>query len=932
MSRSLPNSPMRALAAAAAEAPTNGRAPSPREAELAREVATLRKVCAQLERERERDREHFEAAPLAYVVLQADGRIAEANRAAAALLGLRPGEPEPRRFVEFLQLEDRAELEARLREPAGATPAWLCRVRLSVPDGTLRTFRLEGAGDGLGQTRVMLVDITDRQREAELQSQHLRRLESIVAASGGAVWEVDFSNDTAYYSPAFHALLGLPDGSLGNARAAWRKYGFEEDLPAVRKLFEDHIARADPQPYRGQFRMRRADGTTLTVISAGRVTEWTEDGQPLRMVGCYLDISAQADAEAAARASGESLRTVIDNLRAAVVLKDRLGRWIVVGRPGRELLQLDERECLGLTSGEVLARRPDLAPLLGGCDAGDERAWAAGTTFTYEEQIPTETGPRTLELTKIPLFEADGTRRGLVVVIEDVTERRKAEAHLQERDAQFTALTTHAPGMLYEFRLAPDGSASLPYVSAHVRRMYGEEPEDVMRDAHMLFRHVLPEDLAALNESIRRSAETMTTWQFDYRIRHVDGSLRWLRGASTPRRLDDGSIQWSGYKYDITQLKLAETEQLNRGKREVIERLAGGVAHDFNNYLTSIRVSAELLGQRAAGLSTGAAELAETLLGEIDAATRVARQLLAFTKDQPIRREVVPLAEFLHKTSEFALRGSGVSAGIAGAEGLELETDPILLQQALFNLLINAREAMNHRGRIELEVRRGADGSIQVRIGDEGPGVPPGRQEQIFELYYTTKPDGSGLGLHVARSLLARLGGTIALDASVARGAAFVVSLPSKASSPEHSPRPSAPAGALAPRAVVPHVLLLEDEEVQTFLLTRFLRDIGVTCEAFTCGAALLEAAGPHEGREAGALVCLLDITVRHGLGGLEIARELRARLPRARIFLVSGYTDAWDTYGASLGAIDIGFISKPYTLPTLRELLLGVAATASAS
>lgn len=919
-----PTPPMRSLAAARARTP--GRAATPREAELEREVATLRKVCLQLERERERERARFETAPLGDVTLDAGGGLTSANRAACELLGLTSAAAHSLHLRDLFVPEDHAAFAARCAQAEPDRP-WFCRVRLAGAKTPLPTLRLDAVVNAAREVRLQLTDLTDSVQEEESQRQHLRRLESIVAASGGAIWEVDFSNDTAYYSPAFHELLGLPDGALGNARSAWRKYGFVEDLPAVRQLFEDHIARSDPRPYRGQFRMRRVDGTTLTVISAGRVTEWTEDGRPLRMVGCYLDVSAQADAEAAARASGESLRTVIDNLRAAVILKDREARWIVVGRPGRQLLQLEERECLGLTSDEVLALRPDLAPLLGGCGAGDDRAWQTRQPVTMEEQLPTELGLRTLELTKIPLFEADGSRRGLVVVIEDVTERRKVEAHLRERDAQFTALTTHAPGMLYEFRLEPDGRYSLPYVSAHVRRMYGEEPEAVVRNAQVLFRHVLEEDLGPMSASIQRSAETMTTWQFDYRIRHTDGSVRWLRGASTPRRLESGAIQWSGYKYDITQLKVAETEQINRGKREVIERLAGGVAHDFNNYLTSIRISAELLGQSASALGSDAATLAETLLAEIDAATRVARQLLAFTKDQPIRREPVELATFLRRTADFALRGSAVSGTIVGAEGCRLETDPILLQQVLFNLLINAREAMNHRGRLELVVEPQPEGEVRLRINDEGPGIPPALQRQIFDLYYTTKSEGSGLGLHVARSLLARLGGRLELDPTVPRGASFLVTLP-KAPAP---PRPSAPPSAHptekpAPSGVSPHVLLLEDEEIQTLLLGRFLRDLGLTHEAFPCGAVLLEAALAHAQKPAGEVICLLDITVRTGLGGLEIARELRARLPAARIYLVSGYTDAWETYGASLGAIDIGFISKPYTLPALRQILLGPA------
>lgn len=262
---------------------------------------------------------------------------------------------------------------------------------------------------------------------------------------------------------------------------------------------------------------------------------------------------------------------------------------------------------------------------------------------------------------------------------------------------------------------------------------------------------------------------------------------------------------------------------------------------------------------------------------------------------------------------------------------MEIQTDPILLQQVLFNLLINAREAMNHQGRLEIEVRRHAEGFVRLRVCDDGPGIPLAQQQQIFDLYYTTKPEGSGLGLYVARSLLARLGGTVGLDPTAPKGAAFVVTLPWLTQSPSQSLHPppfAAEEG--GPNLALPHVMLLEDEDVQTFLLTRFLRSLGLTFQAFSCGAALLEDAMALIANQERRIVYLLDITIRNGAGGLEIAPELRRRLPQEQIFLVSGYSDAWEIHGPKLGAIDIGFISKPYTLDVLRTTLLSLPAARS--
>lgn len=751
-------------------------------------------------------------------------------------------------------------------------------------------------------------------------------LEAVFEACGAAIWEVDFQRDTVFYSPAFHQLLGLPDGALGTSRAAWRAYALPEDLAASRARFEEHVARGDASPFREQFRMRRADGTPLTVLSRGRIIAWDENGRPARMAGCYIDISPLAEAEATARASEENFRTVIENLASGVFLKDPHGRWLVVNRKGRELLGLEEKyPCIGRTDAELAESLPHLAPRFEVCRAGDEQVWAGGVAVSSEECLPGPAAPKTVAVVKIPLFGPGGGPRRLVVIWKDVTLDRLQEKQLRERDAQFTALTTHAPGLLYEFRLDPSGQFSLPYISANVRQLYGEEPDAVMRDVQLIFQHILEEDLLPMSESIKRSAETMSTWQLDFRIRHADGSIRWLRGTSTPRRMDDGAIQWSGYQYEITQLKRAESEAILRGKREVIERLAGGVAHDFNNYLTSIRVSAELLREHSAKFPPAANGLTETLLTEIDAAARIARQLLAFTKDQPVHREIVRLGEFLRATADFALRGGGVTAICECVPAaLSVLTDRNLLQQILLNLLINAREAMGERGNILLAARRTDEGQIWLMVSDDGPGIPLDRREFIFEPYYTSKSTGSGLGLHVARSLSTRLGAEIEF-VETGRGATFRVVLPGAL---ESAAQPAVPTrtGAAPPAATGasrPHVLLLEDEEVQIQLLDRFLGALDLRFEIHRTGEALLAEAARLQANEARHVVCLLDITIRDGLGGLEVAAPLRGMLPAARICLVSGYSDAWETREASLAALDIGFLSKPYTLAQLRQTIL---------
>ncbi|TAG28582.1 MAG: response regulator, partial [Verrucomicrobia bacterium] len=421
----------------------------------------------------------------------------------------------------------------------------------------------------------------------------------------------------------------------------------------------------------------------------------------------------------------------------------------------------------------------------------------------------------------------------------------------------------------------------------------------------------------------------------EWRIHHPQLGLRWVCGSSSPRVLENGDCVWDGYCFDITDRKAAEETLLREGKREAIERLAGGVAHDFNNYLTSLALAGDLLINDS-DLPDRARKIAITICSEVSAAAAVARQLLAFTKDQPIDLESIPLAAFLTDCADFALRGSAMRAEVEVADPeLEIVCDPNLLRQALFNLILNAREASNGKGDIHLSAAARAE-STTLRVADTGPGIPEDERSKIFEPYFTTKATGSGLGLFVVRSILLRLGGDIELDPSAPQGACFVIQLPHRplpaAPTPTQPPfnRPfstplALPTTGSDPASTFPtRVLLLEDDQQQTKLLLNFFEALKVSCQVFDSGDALL-AAAPAYAAAGQSTLCILDITIRGARGGLEIAPALRKLLPEARLFLVSGYSADWAANEKSITGLGIVFIPKPYRLKELKRRLFGI-------
>lgn len=317
----------------------------------------------------------------------------------------------------------------------------------------------------------------------------------------------------------------------------------------------------------------------------------------------------------------------------------------------------------------------------------------------------------------------------------------------------------------------------MPYVSEGIHQLLDLTPEQLRHDASPFFARVDPRDHKALICSIHASFSANTNWSSEFRIQHPERGIRWLYSSASPRLLENGEYIWDGCCFDITERKTAEENLIRENKRKAIERLAGGIAHDFNNYLSSIALSAELL-QSLPEATPRIQTLAAILVTEISSAAAVAKQLLSFTKDQPVQREHLNLVPYLRECADFALRGSSISTVINVADSaLKLYTDPNLLRQVIFNLFLNSRQATDNKGIITLTAERG-DQLVTLRVSDNGPGISPAHAKKIFEPYYTTKAAGTGLGLHVVRSILHRLGGEICHDSSHRPGASFVITLP----------------------------------------------------------------------------------------------------------------------------------------------------------
>lgn len=397
---------------------------------------------------------------------------------------------------------------------------------------------------------------------------------------------------------------------------------------------------------------------------------------------------------------------------------------------------------------------------------------------------------------------------------------------------------------------------------------------------------------------------------------------------------------WIAIQREITERRRAESSRQRASRMEAVGQLAGGLAHDFNNVLTSsvanLAYVREVLGtlQPEAALAEARAvldEVKETLMG----ASGLARQLLSFSKGgEPLRR-VVQLGSLLQRWAEFTLRGTSLSLETHIAPDLGLvEADEGQLHQVFSNLLLNARDASPQGARLSvradnvtLEPRPGQLGGpcVRVCVQDWGSGIAPEHLERIFDPYFTTKPTGHGLGLAVCYSIIRKHGGVIEVESRQGEGTTFSVYLPVVAQEPTQraEPRPEQPS---LPQGL--RVLVMDDEAGIRNAVTRLLRRQGVHVDACAEGRTAVQLFQHQQQAGNPYHVVLLDLTVQGGMGGQQTLAALRELDPQVRAVMFTGYSDmAADEQAHGSGGFK-AVLAKPFEpqelLRTLRSALGG--------
>ena len=373
-------------------------------------------------------------------------------------------------------------------------------------------------------------------------------------------------------------------------------------------------------------------------------------------------------------------------------------------------------------------------------------------------------------------------------------------------------------------------------------------------------------------------------------------------------------------------------ERLVKGERlRTMGELSSGVAHEFNNLLTSILARVQLINLAPVGLELKRdLDLIEKAC--LDAAA-VVRRLQNFTRNERQGHFVrLDLAEICGDAVEFmrplwSTRRRHARPPIQVhqhiAENLMVNGDPTELREVVTNLLKNALDALTDGGEISIAALA-VDGMVHLRVLDDGPGIPVEIREKIFDPFYTTKGErGTGLGLCLSQQIIERHGGEISVESATGEGAAFLVELPAAGAALKISPAPHEESS----RADAQHlrVLVVDDDEKVREPLCRYLKKSGYD---------VCSAADGREGLEAVAQelpdVVITDVAMPN-MDGLQLCRELRDRHADLPIVIMSGWSAGVDP-GRATRAGATALLGKPFALSEVAELLQSLSPAAKAS
>jgi PAS domain S-box-containing protein len=737
-------------------------------------------------------------------------------------------------------------------------------------------------------------------------------LETYACASDEIILEFDGEGTFLKVCALNQGLLIRPKDELIGRRAS--EFLGEEFLSPFLDTFQRCLATGQASTMEYSLELQGV----LHWFSARIVPGRSVDGKPKTVCMLARDITERKLYERRLAESENRLRAMLESEPECVKLISAEGVLLEMNAAGLRMLEADR-------GGQIVGRpvRDFLAPEYRDAFRSLNDAVFRGESLIVEFDIVGLKGTRlTVESHAGPLRDPEGRIVGHLAVTRDITERKRAEARLKESHNLLKSIVEQATDGIF----VKDLSGHYLLANSAVAKIAGKPLEEIIgKEQGTVFPPATADQIRAHDQ---KAMETGKTEVFEV-VLAADKPSRILCTEAPYRDSVGKTIGVIGTFHDITEYKQLEEQLLQLQKIEAIGRLAGGVAHDFNNILTIIGGYTEVALRQMPVHGPGS----DCLEGIKNAANRAAgltRQLLAFSRRQVLVSRVIDLNAVVSDTLQMLERVIGEDVELVMSMDPTLRhvmADPTQISQVILNLVVNARDAMPKGGTLTI-TSRNIDSREERRkttlpqgeyvvltIHDTGHGMDAETAKQVFEPFFTTKEMGKGvgLGLSTAYGIVKQSGGDITVESELSRGATFNIYLPST-----HEKLPeeiSLTAGKGAPCSET--VLLVEDEEE----LREFIREV-----LANQGYKVLEARNGQQGivvaREySGTIDLLLTDIVMPGFNGTELADQLMMTRPKLKVLFMSGYAEP--------AAVDLSklseegrFLPKPFSVGDLTRKL----------
>jgi PAS domain S-box-containing protein len=650
--------------------------------------------------------------------------------------------------------------------------------------------------DDLALLRVvseMVGNALERKRAQEELQASEERFRLIAENASDVIWTMDLDANFTYISPSIQQVSGYtPEEAMG---LGLRVLATDESFELARKEFQDGLTREvdsreeGPRPVTLELEQKRKDGTLgWAEVKVAVIRD--QDGKPISVQGVTRDVTERKESEKQLQESEESFRTIFDSAAYGILLADMVTkRFHMANRTISEMIGYSRSELQQLDMASI---HPEEA--------------LSFVLEQFEKQAQGEiTTARSLPIKRKDgsVFYADVTSAPLTMlgktylmgIFSDITDRKEAEEALRNSEARYRMLADNVTDSIWTM----DMDLRLTYSSPAFTKLTGytlEEVQDLTigqiltpASVESITSRIL--DVFAREQSGGLDPSEVLTAEVELYCK--DGSTVWTETSARFLRDENGqAIGMLGVSRDITERKRVEEEKqrmeqqlLLSGRLAAVGELAAGVAHELNNPLAAVQGYAQLLATKQ-DLDEAIRQDVETIYREAQRASRITANLLSFSRRHEPERKPVSVNNCIEKSLELhAYRMRVNNIEISTELQADLPTtmaDFYQLQQVFVNIITNAEQAMtesNGRGKLEVTSQLSGD-MIQVRLSDDGPGMPEEVLSRAFDPFFTTKDvgKGTGLGLSICYGLIQQHGGHIRAESSPDKGTTILVEIP----------------------------------------------------------------------------------------------------------------------------------------------------------